>query len=236
MKTRNFKNNDFSKQFDNLTLMDIINPKKETTYDPPVYTANPENDPDNLIGQMLELPQIIPARYVWHVSHQGYGCVEGGINLEKFSIARRGILRDYNNYGPAVFAHNKLVNLSSFYPFCIDGAFEWGSPSHDLTPSGWFQCCGFWRIDTSVLDCNWFIDPNMKDNTSVRFGWKKADNYICTPEDIPPYALKYFEFDMEAYISDLPRILQEGDYLLQVKHLKPVEKVNDWIKRFERAA
>lgn len=232
MKTRNFinRNNDFSKQFDNLTLMDIVNPKKETTYDPPVYTANPENDPENLIGQMLELPPIIPARFVWHVSHRGYGETD----LETFSIARRGILRDYNHYGPAVFAHNKLNSLTDFYPFCIDFAFERGQPLSDLTPSRWFQSCGFWRIDTHIFNGTWYIDPNLKDGG--HFGCGRAINFICTPEDIPPYALRYFEFDTDAYISDLPRILREEDYFLQIKHLKPVHKVNEWIKQFERAA
>ena len=246
MKTRNFKNRnmDFSKQFDNLTLMDIVNPVKvnpvkvnpvkETTYNPPLYTANPESDPDNLIGRMVELPPIIPARYVWHVSHRGYSFVEGKRNLKIFSVARQGILREYNHYGSAVFAHNKLVSLSSFYPFCIDGAFEWGQPLHDLTPSAWFRSCGFWRIDTSVLDCKWYIDPNLKDGG--HFGSGTAINFICTPYDIPPYALKYFEFNMESYIMDLPKLLHQKDYRLHVKYLKPVDEVNEWIKRFERAA
>ena len=232
MKTKTFKNRDFSYQFDNITLSDIINEKKEkTSYGKPTNLVSPKEDRKNLIDRMLELPPIIPARYVWHVTH--LYCYE---DLTTFSIASRGILREYCHYGSAVFAHNKLTNLSSFYPFNIDlNSFEERRPLNDLTPSGFLLGCGFWRIDNTIFKGKWYIDPNLKDGD--HFGDGTEINYICTPEDIPPQALKYYEFDMESYLLNLPQLLQNRSCgLLQVAFLKPVNKVNQWIRRLERAA
>jgi hypothetical protein len=232
MKTRNFKNNDFSKQFDNLTLKDIIT-KKETGYIPEKYLIAEVSNPDDFIGRMLELPPVIPARYVWHVSHRGYGRVA---DLETFSIAKRGILREYNHYGPAVFAHNRLYDLAVFYPFNIDmDAFANFTINGEPAPSGFFLSCGYWRIDTRIFKGKWYVDPNLKND--LDFKCNRAIHYICTPEDIPSCALRYFEFDMEVCLRNLPsldRPVPGG--LHQFSYLRPVEKVNQWIRRFGRAA
>ena len=88
--------------------------------------------------EILHSPQIIPNRFLYHVSPRE----------KREKIIHLGLLP--HRYQNAVFANNMDIDyLHYFYPFCFD---QWTARifEHDI-----------WIIDTSKFDSHWHIDPYM---------------------------------------------------------------------------
>ena len=260
MKTKNFKNNDFSKQFNNLTLREILKSQKIPKQNP-FLTQNKNNLVDesaldvthcvierynleqakkrslsfeNFNHRMLELDPVIPERYVWHASTLYYG----EQRLDRFSIATRGLMHDYSRYAKAVFAHNRIADIRDFYPLIVDFMdYEYGESNGSYIQPEFLEGFDFWRIDTRVFKGKWYIDPNMKEEL-VWFDRTRPINYICTPENIPPAALKLYEFDFELFNFQLPYLMKNKNdpNRLPASCIKPVAKVNQWIEKLRTAA
>lgn len=218
MKTKTYKNRDFSSQFDHLTLHDIVskkNHKKELTVRPnlslfPMTKEKPfwsldENFHERRMAQDL----IIPNRFVWHVSY------ELNTALTNFSIAKDGLLVSKGRYN-AVFANNNLFYTGCFYPFC---AFE--GDMFDST---------FWRIDTYAFKAEWRIDPNMLEECDDL----SPSNFICTTNNIPPFALKAFRMLELDYYLQPPSARNRGDLRTPIYLLSPDPKVNFWLSKLHK--
>ena len=132
------------------------------------------------------------SRYVWHITPS--------FQSSALSIAEEGLIK--NEF---VFAHNNLRRLGDSYPYFIDSLDM--MMSNDLEDKDFFLAYDYWRIDTSLLDFDWFIDPYMVEDISIycsRFA--SLQNYVCTPNDIPPHALTLFNFDNSRYLSRPTRV------------------------------
>ena len=118
MKTKNFKNRDFSYQFDNFTLNDIF--QKRKCKKPKFQARNTALSftslEDNFLPRMLELAPILPNRYVWHVGGVVFGT---DIEFVRFSIADQGLQCKHSRC-KAVFANNGLTSIGSFFPYVDD--------------------------------------------------------------------------------------------------------------------
>lgn len=132
--------------------------------------------PFRLLHRIPGVQPVVPQRFVWHVCRS--------TEDERASIERFGLLAGFSQYD-CVFANNQSVDLESFFPFVLYGVCEaytyygapYSAPDHDI-----------WRIDTSLCDAQWFIDPNMINE--YRTGPRSW--YICTRENIPPAALRRY--------------------------------------------
>ena len=260
MKTKDFKNNDFSKQFNNLTLKDILKSRKTNKHNPFLSqrgnTTVDKRVPDlttcfmescnleeakgkrlsfeDFTHRMLELDPIIPERYVWHVTNRFYGESQ----LDRFSIATRGLRYEYSRYAKAVFAHNRIADIRDFYPFTVDFMdYDWGECNGYYAQPEFLENFDFWRIDTRIFKGKWYIDPNMKEEL-VWYVRTRPINYICSPENIPPFALKLYEFDFELFNLQLPHLrkVKKDPNRLPASCIKPVLTVNQWIKKLYSAA
>jgi hypothetical protein len=134
------------------------------------------------------------SRYVWHIKP----CDPSSA----LSIAEQGLIGKKENL---VFAHNNLRLLEDSYPYFID-CYDF-MMYRDIKPKEFFSVYEYWRIDTSLLDFDWFIDPYMVEDISVycsRFA--SVENFICTPNNIPPHALKLFNFVYSRYLDRPTRV------------------------------
>ena len=85
---------------------------------------------------------------------------------KRSSIAKFG-LEAIHSETKAVYANNQHIsNYITFFPFCL---YEGDPLSLDI-----------WQIDTTKVKPTWRIDPFMGED----------DRYICTPDDVPPAALR----------------------------------------------
>jgi hypothetical protein len=148
------------------------------------------------LGKKPSLTQTIrPSRFVWHVSAP----------YNDLSIAAYGLECPENN---AVFAHNNLKSFDDMYPYFLD---FWDIDFREISIDG-IQFCqySYWRIDTSKLNINWYVDPEMEGDCSISCINSNPRNFICTPNSIPTYALELFEFDYSLY-KNRPPFLTRGD-------------------------
>lgn len=177
---------------------------------------------ETFIPRMQELGPIQPDRYLWHVS----GNVD---DMGGFSIVSEGLKVRYSRCGGAICAHNRLSSIMYFYPFTVDmNAFD-DSFGGMLVPSQDVLYSDFWRIDTHTYNGKWYIDPNMRNYCFVYGG--RPENFICTPEDVPSYALKCFQLRMDVYLHEYKRLQEANLPVLSTSLLTPNEKVNEWIWR-----
>lgn len=152
---------------------------------------------------------IKTSRFLWHVTYN-----TKSMNL---FIAAYGLIRA-DNY--AVFANNKLDCFGMMYPFCIDFHCDYTEYS-------------FWRIDTSLLNVDWFIDPNMRNDLNILTG--KAHNYVCSLQSIPNYALKLFHVNPfrllheEPFIRHNDGVVSISPYRNDLDALVPNKKINNYI-------
>jgi hypothetical protein len=241
MKTKTYKNRDFSRRIDHLTLKDVIQEQKNANIEKTFIeseTLKFESLEENFIPRMLQQEIIKPDRYIWHVAEHRN---DTDHELNRYSIATEGLKCEYSAC-KAVFANNGLIFLQHFYPFVFEFMFDMNrdSPSNqiDITPSHIVLHSDFWRIDTHAFNAKWRIDPNMKVEGIVeddsRFPTDR--NYICTTLDIPPYALRLYKVRIEVYISKLPYNFLTYSSVFPVSILTPDPKVDYWLNRVKRAA
>jgi hypothetical protein len=245
MKTRNFKNRDFSCQFNNLTLQDIIQKSKneEPTnrkFNNPSSIISEQTDLKNawdklcktFISRMLQLDPIIPGRYLWHVS---FPWLDSTDNLRNFSIVSEGLKVKYSEGYDAIFAHNRLYSISEFYPFTIDMNSFNDSFGGIPAPGSSILYADFWRIDTQAYNGKWYIDPNMKNDCFI-YGNGHPINFLCTPEDVPSYALKCYQLSLDVYLQEYKRLQRAHLPLLSTTMLRPNKDVNEWLRKKQAAA
>lgn len=183
--------------------------------------------------RMKEQETITPVRFVWHVAvcrdHLNH-------DLERFSIATEGLKCDCSN-DKVIFANNALFSITDFYPFFFDFCIwpESTDPLMNLIRKELEEpllLSDFWRIDTYALNAEWRIDPNMKTERHVKI----EQNYICTPMNIPPYALRMYKIIPAIFRAKVTENRKNGSTVFPLSMLKSDERVNNWIKRNIKAA
>lgn len=154
------------------------------------------------MNEITSLKPIKPNRFVWHVTVK---------SLEiDLSIAYEGLIAYFRG---SVFAHNGLADFYDMYNIVF---FETGNVSHLPDVAG--AVCSvfsYWRIDTSLLPFDWYIDPLMENDHKVCHHGAKAHNFICTPNNIPPHALKLFDFNYKNYWRGC--YIKKGNGVVHVK-------------------
>ncbi len=238
MKTKLFKNRDFSYQFDNITLSDILKKtnNKEPKNQPPKSAFSFNTLEDNFLERMLELKPIVPNRYVWHVGGEVYSYP--AIEFDRISIVTEGLLCKKSLFN-AVFANNGLTSIGSFFPFVddwLDFHMFRDSFREDMTPYYDILERDFWRIDTQAFNAKWYIDPNLKNDANKSTKGESQINYICTITDIPPHAIRLYTFNEDAYIKHLPKLMMTNSSLFPLTLLKLYDKQFEWVRRRRPAA
>ena len=128
------------------------------------------------LHRIASVRPVVPQRFVWHVA------IRSDVKT-RASIERSGLLAGFSEYD-CVFANNQSVDLERFFPFTLYGVSEperytgvYVAPAVDI-----------WRIDTSLCAAQWFVDPNMLEESQRGLpSW-----YICTRENIPAVALRRY--------------------------------------------
>lgn len=133
----------------------------------------------NFLNRLSKKP-VITNRYLWHLKYN--------VHKSDLSVAANGLICS-DNY--AVFAHNCLNDFELLYPYLYD------KKKYCLD----LEDYSFWRIDTHLLNIEWFVDPNMKCDLSYYKYEAKPTNYLCTLNNIPNTALKLFNFNRYRYKS-----------------------------------
>lgn len=139
-------------------------------------------------GTLYSLEPIKPKRFIWHVTAK----------RNRESISRRGLIP----HEKLVFANNQNLSIQKmwrvmdnlyeawvYFLFSDRHAFDW-TAERDLI----CKDLDFWRIDTEISECQWFIDPFLA-NGYDHCGGLSARHYICTPQRIFPEALQLYTFD-----------------------------------------
>ena len=174
---------------------------------------------DNFIGRLEQKP-VRTSRYLWHITYERH--------YRDLQIAAYGLLCP-ENY--AVFAHSNVFSFNGTYPYFMD---FWDFEIQTLDLSCQFSAYSFWRIDTHLANVDWFVDPNMLDETQID-GFN-CENYVCALNNIPNYALKLFKYDRDRYVSKRPFITRgEGvasvrPYRNDFDSLVPDAKMNNYIQ------
>lgn len=174
---------------------------------------------DNFIGRLEQKP-VRTSRYLWHITYEHH--------YRDLQIAAYGLLCP-ENY--AVFAHSNVFSFNGTYPYFMD---FWDFEIQILDLCCQFSAYSFWRIDTHLANIDWFVDPNMMDETQIDgFNCK---NYVCSLNNIPNYALKLFKYDRDRYVSKRPFITRgEGvasvrPYRNDFDSLVPDVEINNYIQ------
>ena len=178
-------NQDFSNQFNNLTLKSIITSSKKAkqlqsrfeNFQTKVNNAlkiinenrafNTTNDryaidPSIFLTELQNSNIVDTQRYIWHLAPS---CV-------RYSIIEEGLLANKSIY-KSVFANNDIA-INKFYPMYVDGCNKTELFFTD-----------FWRIDTFKLNSIWLADPNRCPNSK----------WVCTVDDIPVSAIELYTFN-----------------------------------------
>jgi hypothetical protein len=137
------------------------------------------------------IKKIQPERFVWHVTSK----------RNRQSILATGLDAQKSKHN-AVCANNQSRNILFFYPFCIN---EYNG---EFTPLMLTQY-DYWRIDTTKVSADWYIDPNMKGGPSEFMGSDR--NFVVTETSIPVEALTLYKIDMR-YINKRSYVRAKTDY------------------------
>ncbi|KHJ37522.1 hypothetical protein PBAC_22400 [Pedobacter glucosidilyticus] len=141
-------------------------------------------------------------RFIYHVSHTGF----------RKSILKNGLhcnADEMYGFRSAIFAHNSAIPDYSWFPFCFDVCWFWEDSVDFVGSKDNFESFAyltekygydFWRIDTWKIKNEWFLDDiGMNDfNEGSKYPF-----FVVTFEDIPPSALKRYEFHPEHKVIKL---------------------------------
>ena len=181
------------------------------------------NATNSLTQNFLDRVQKTPvqtSRYLWHIKYDSYN--------SDLKIAANGLLCP-KNY--AVFAHTHNFGFNDMYPYFMD---FWDFDIQVLDLECQFSAYSFWRIDTNLANVDWFIDPNMKEDSEL-LGYNYK-NYVCTLNSIPNYALKLFKYDRDRYVTKRPFITRGNGvasvrpYRNDIDSLVPDVEMNNYIQ------
>ena len=164
-------------------------------------------------------PEIIPPRYVYHLDKTGgrYALNDDKVNCKRANIAKEGL------YGPdkghaGVWANKYQGNPYRWFPITLD-LWECNGEKDDRSLIG---CYDVWRVDTTMIDNKWYIDPNMSDVEVV-----DIRNCLFTPAAVSSKALKLFHMEFNYEIMYMHNDFRIGE-------LKPFKLINDYIKYVNR--
>lgn len=126
-------------------------------------------------------------RYLFHVSHP----------YTRESILEKGLLvsgRENSIITRGVYAHNLITEPDfSWYPFILFGEYDFEN-INGINPVRMYD---YWRIDTSKLNNNWFIDFAARYDFDFVLGYDPRSMYVYTDENIQADALTLFRFQNE---------------------------------------
>jgi len=163
-----------------------------------VSKRNGQMDRDYIISRWKSKREIgspvKTGRFLWHITYRS--------TLEDFSIARDGLLCPDEG---AVFAHDGLKRFMDMFPWILD---FWDMRDYAVEGAQ-YNMYSFWRIDTRIAGLQWYRDPFMAEDADA-YGVNPR-MYVCTPNPVPPAALRLYEFDLDRYLKPLVRVwIEEG--------------------------
>lgn len=141
-------------------------------------------------------------RFIYHVS----------LSCLRKSILKNGLLGyacEMYGFRNAIFAHNSAIPDYRWFPFCFDACFPWENSVNFINSEDNFESFAyltdkygydFWRIDTWKIKNEWFLDDIGMDDF---FEGSKYPFFVVTFDDIPPSALKRYEFHPEHKVIKL---------------------------------
>ena len=109
-------------------------------------------------------------RYLFHVSHP----------IHREEILKFGLLafeKGYSCIPTGVYAHNMLGEpTNDWYPFVLtcESDYELG----EMYGKNVIRAYDYWRIDTQIIDNNWYIDYAAQQDFATVLGYNPKDNYV----------------------------------------------------------
>jgi hypothetical protein len=164
-----------------------------------------------------EWKKFRPNRYLYHLSYGGdFYTDKESLLLKRLGFATEGICGIEKGLG-GVWANNQMRKVADLWPICFDIIDCW-TKEESLKL---FYEFDIWRIDTTVINNVWYLDPNLIDDPYSRNG--EARDYLYCENTVHPRALKLFTLSVNDY-----RYLYEDGNIDEFK-LNPVDKINDFI-------
>jgi hypothetical protein len=162
-----------------------------------------------------EWKKFRPDRYLYHINFSK-SCQSDEENtfLHRLSFVFNGICGIDKGLG-GVWANNQMKRITQLWPICYD---SWGL--NNIEYLDMIKCADVWRIDTSLINNTWYLDPNLIYGAE-RSG--NADDYLYCENTVHPRALKLFKFSVNEC-----RFLYQDKYNIDFS-LKPVDRINDII-------
>lgn len=158
---------------------------------------------------------IKPPRYVYHLDKTGgrFALDDDKVNCKRANIAKEGLYGPEKGYA-GVWANVYQGNPYRWFPITLD-SWEYYDEKESRNLIG---CYDVWRIDTTMIDNKWYIDPNMSEIEV--FDLSKV---LFTPAGVPGKALKLFHMHFNYEIMYMHHDFRIGE-------LKPFKLINDYIK------
>jgi len=164
-----------------------------------------------------EWKKFRPGRYLYHLSYRGKKIeTEEELLLKRMSFVKEGICGTDWGLG-GVWVNNQIKKINQLWPICFD---SWGLNLNQYLK--FIQEFDVWRIDTSLINNTWYVDPNLIDEPFSRSG--EAEDYLYCEHTVHPRALKLFTISI-----DEKRCLLNQGFNNEFK-LIPVNKINELIK------
>jgi len=169
--------------------------------------------------------KIKPERFVYHLTFGGElsGMSEDALLYSRMNYALEGIWGK-DNGSAGVWANNQMKDIDRLWPmpidswdFCFGNLGEWWHLKM-------YYCYDVWRIDTTLFDAEWYVDPVMTKSEAAAYGLF-PDDYVYTENSVPPHALKVFTFDMRDYSY----YCINGKGSSKSFYLNPVSEINEFI-------
>jgi hypothetical protein len=141
-------------------------------------------------------------RFIFHVSE----------SFNRKSILKNGLsgcALEMYGFRSAIFAHNSAIPDYNWFPFCFDVCWFWKQSVGFVGSNDKFDSFAyltekygydFWRIDTWKIKNEWFLDNIGMDDF---YEGSKYPFFVVTFDDIPPSALKRYEFHPEHKVIKL---------------------------------
>jgi hypothetical protein len=108
--------------------------------------------------------------------------------MKRLSFVFEGIYGKDKGLG-GVWANNQITNANILCPLCFINVhmnkYEYLKRIYNLD---------VWRIDTTLIDNTWHIDPNMINDS--KFYGANAEDYLYCEESVHPRALKLFTINV----------------------------------------
>lgn len=131
--------------------------------------------------------KITTNRFLFHVSHPS----------NRSSILKEGLVvhQKTNSLIPnGIYAHNAIQEPNfSWYPFSFFGEYN----SNDLLGICPLKFYDYWRIDTSLLPNEWYLDHAATEDYKLINHTDPKNLFTYSPHNIPISALKLYRFQQE---------------------------------------